>query len=187
MLFLNISRFLNINLRKIENIIQKRYVSSSIFLYHDTYLDDCITIYCNTWCIISPILIAFHGVPSAGSQQVTKCSVPSHYLNHWYLNVSFLRNKPHWNINENEYYFFQENTFFDCKISVICPCRDEAKKTEIGWEYREGGKTTSVKRPVKKCVSLLWAEKHIDGLVQDRSNSIASAMELLQSSTKHSI
>ena len=147
MLFLNISRFLNINLRKIENIIQKRYVSSSIFLYHDTYLDDCITIYCNTWCIISPILIAFHGVPSAGSQQVTTCSVPSHYLNHWYLNVSFLRNKPHWNINENENDFFQENTFFDCKIWAICPCRDEAKKKRnwlrVSWRWQNNQRETT--------------------------------------------
>ena len=38
-------------------IIQKRYVSSSLFLYHDTYLDDCLTIYYDTcmWCIISPL------------------------------------------------------------------------------------------------------------------------------------
>ena len=46
-------RFLNLSI--IEYIIQKRYVSSSIFLYHDMYLDDCIMLYCDTWCVVSPL------------------------------------------------------------------------------------------------------------------------------------
>ena len=53
--FGDIFRFLNSNLSVIEYIIQKRYVSSSIFLYHDVHRDDWITIYHDTWCILSPL------------------------------------------------------------------------------------------------------------------------------------
>ena len=50
-----IFRFLNSNLRMIQYIVQKRYISSSSsFLYHNTYVDDCITKYCDMWCIVSP-------------------------------------------------------------------------------------------------------------------------------------
>ena len=38
-----------------EYIIQKWYVIFIIFLYHDTYLDDCINMYRNTQCIILPL------------------------------------------------------------------------------------------------------------------------------------
>ena len=55
MLFFDIFKFLNSNLRIIEYIIQKRCVSSSILLYIDTYLDDCITIHRDTWCIVWPL------------------------------------------------------------------------------------------------------------------------------------
>ena len=44
MLSLNIFRFFYSTLRIIEYIKQKRYTSSSIFLYHDTNLNDSITI-----------------------------------------------------------------------------------------------------------------------------------------------
>ena len=58
MLFLKIYLvFFNINLKQIKYFIQKRYVSSSIFLYHDTYLDDCTTIYRGAWCVVSPFYI----------------------------------------------------------------------------------------------------------------------------------
>ena len=55
MYFLYIFRFCNSNFRKIEYIIQKRYISSSIFLYHDMYLDDCTTMHHDTQCIVSPL------------------------------------------------------------------------------------------------------------------------------------
>ena len=54
--FINIPRFLNNNLlRIIEYIIQKVYISWPIFLYHDTYLIDCIMIYIDTQCILLPL------------------------------------------------------------------------------------------------------------------------------------
>ena len=38
-----------------EYIIQKPYISS-IFLYHDTYLGNCIMIYRDMWRIVSPLI-----------------------------------------------------------------------------------------------------------------------------------
>ena len=58
MLFLNIFRFCTGNLMIIEYIIQYHIVSSLKFLYHNTYLDDCTTIYRETECIVSPISIS---------------------------------------------------------------------------------------------------------------------------------
>ena len=55
--FFNIFRFSNGNLRKIEYIIQKRYISLPIFLYHATYLEDYHDIYRDTRCIVSPLTI----------------------------------------------------------------------------------------------------------------------------------
>ena len=54
--FFNIFRFLNSNHRIIEYIIQKQYISSSILWYHDMYLDDCIMINHDMWCIISHLI-----------------------------------------------------------------------------------------------------------------------------------
>ena len=48
------------------------------------------------------------------------CSVPSYYLNLWWL---FIRNKFHWNINQNTCIFIQGNAFENvvCKIaSILC-------------------------------------------------------------------
>ena len=45
MLFFDYLKYSNSNLSMIEYIIQKRYVLRYLFLYHDTYLDVCITIY----------------------------------------------------------------------------------------------------------------------------------------------
>ena len=53
--------FFKSNFRIIEYIVQKRYKSSSISMFHDIYLGDCIMTYRDTRCTISPL-------------QYTKCS-----------------------------------------------------------------------------------------------------------------
>ena len=56
MLFFNYLTYSNSNLSMIEHIIQKRYILRYLFLYHDAYLDVCITIYRDTRWIFTPIL-----------------------------------------------------------------------------------------------------------------------------------
>ena len=88
--------------------------------------------------------------------------MPSHYLNQCWNIVNWTpRNKLQWNINENSNIFIQNNAFENavCKMTAI-----------LSWP---------------QCDNTFMA--YVDGLVQDCSNSIANALELLQSCTKPSM
>ena len=59
MLYFDYLKFSNSNLSMIEYIIQKRYALRYLFLYHDTYLDVCITIYRDTRWIFTPLIYIY--------------------------------------------------------------------------------------------------------------------------------
>ena len=70
MLFFNYLKYSNSNLSMIEYIIQKRYILRYIFLYHDTYLDVCITIYRDTRWIFTPLPAGSFTCPGSSSNGI---------------------------------------------------------------------------------------------------------------------
>ena len=72
------------NLKKAKYILKKQYISSAVFLYHDTYLRDCITIYRDMWWVISPLIAPEAFLPHL-SQVIsnTVACITSGDLWHW--------------------------------------------------------------------------------------------------------
>ena len=129
MLFFDYLKYSNSNFSMIEYIIQKRYVLRYLFLYHDTYLDDCITIYRDTQWIFAPLHIK---EPSISSQPSSKpsgaicLSSPVH---------SFIepmhRNKPNITVHSLislldslsiiQHYYHTAHKSFQCTCFIISP------------------------------------------------------------------
>ena len=97
---------------------------------------------------------------------------PSHYLNQCWNIVNWTPgNKLQWNLNRNLYIFIQENTYENGVYEMV------SILSQPQW--------------VNIChffiLHTTTEESYIVGLEQDCSNSIANALELLQSCTKPSI
>ena len=127
--------------------------------------------------------------------ELCTCSAPSHYLKQCWVIISWtLRNKLQWKLNQNVKVFIHENASetSSAKWRLFCLGRDELLST-ISHEYV----TYHIKRwfyavPIDSAennyhICLPPAEYHIDGLVQERRNPSALAMDLRLSCTKPSI
>ena len=103
------------------------------------------------------------------------CSVTSHYLNQWWLD--------HWRIymRHSASVSYMGNEWYHWSGLFLC------FRPHLSFDHKMHNMWYLVMSTMNSS-DLIWLHKAcIDGLVQDCSNSIANALELLQSCTKPSI
>ena len=130
--------------------------------------------------------IGYHSTDCHLDKWLSTCLVPSHYLNQWWLNVIYtIGNKFQWSLIRNTNIPIQENAFENnvCE-NVVHFVSARCVKRKLSCIHPGSCFPRHHTAYDRVCYKRLV---HLDFLVQDCSNSIANALELLQSCTKPSI